>query len=288
MPPFTAAAHAAIPRSKPVASTDSPGDLVIFLHLPRSSGATLNRIIAQQFPPEAIVKVGGKSRAATHAAIAAVSGARAITGHYSYGLHEAVARPSTYITIMREPVKRFVSHFYSAKYNPRHHLHELVSSGELTMRDAAPLLANIVTRYIAGDAVEVTAETADHSTLEVAKQNLERHFSVVGIAERFDESLVLLQRRLGWKVRAFTDANVNRSRGEADQPTAEEIEAILQSNQLDRELYGWARERLNREVEAGGAEFQRELARLQRRKKFYRWWSAAKQSLRVRKKAVAA
>jgi Galactose-3-O-sulfotransferase len=111
----------------------------------------------------------------------------------------------------------------------------------------------------------------NEETLEAAKHNLEEHFAVAGIAERFEETLALLQRRLGWKVQPFTNASVNREHQPVDAASPEELEAIRHFSRLDLDLYAGVQERMNREIAAAGATFQRELAGLRRRNRWYRF-----------------
>ena len=57
-------------------------------------------------------------------------------------------------------------------------------------------LDNDQTRRISG--VEPAVGRCTRFTLRKAKTNLRQHFSIVGVAEQFDEALVLLSRTLGW------------------------------------------------------------------------------------------
>ena len=45
---------------------------------------------------------------------------------------------------------------------------------------------------------------------ERAKENLRRHFSVVGLSERFEETLALMKLRFGWKLKSYASFNVTR------------------------------------------------------------------------------
>lgn len=243
--------------------------VVIFLHLPKAAGSTLNRVIARQYPPESICKTGGKTPQALAAEIAAGTRAggkvRLIAGHHAFGMHTAVAQPSTYITVLRDPVERMISHFHYARKLETHPLHEEIASGRLTLADAARQTANLQTRYLASEPVRGTADSADERTLASAKENLAQYFSVVGFAERFDETLILLGRRLGWSVRPVAKSNVTRGRPKRSAHSPEDLAAVRAANGLDCALYDWARARFDKEIAGAGLGFRIAVGWLQAR-----------------------
>jgi len=97
--------------------------------------------------------------------------------------------------------------------------------------------------------------------LEQATRNVVQWFQVVGLTERYDESLLLMQRELGWRGwPTYKRANVTARRPAAEQVPAEAIAAICEVNALDVDLYDWAAERLDAQVRAAGARFAARLA----------------------------
>jgi hypothetical protein len=242
---------------------------VIFLHLPKAAGSTLNRVIAQQYTPEAIYQVGGKApelRARELAAgTAPPAKIRLVTGHLPFGVHREVHSDFTYITMLREPVERMISHYHYARKLAKHPLHADIVSGRLTLREAARQLANHQTRYLADQEVRATPETVGRDALESAKENLARHFAVAGLTERFEETLILLQRELGWKVRPVASSNVTRERPSRSACSEDDLAAIRAVNPLDLELYDWARSRFEAEIARAGATFRTRVAWLRLR-----------------------
>ncbi|MEO5579030.1 MAG: hypothetical protein ABIR58_00110 [Gemmatimonadaceae bacterium] len=55
---------------------------------------------------------------------------------------------------------------------------------------------NDQTRRIAGE--EPPLGRCTSAMFELAKQNLRRHFRVVGVTDRFDETLLLMKQAFGW------------------------------------------------------------------------------------------
>jgi hypothetical protein len=91
----------------------------------------------------------------------------------------------------------------------------------------------------------------------------------VGITERFDESLVLLQRAFGWRRVNYVSANV--APGKRPEPSARALELIAEHNRLDDELYRWVGERFDAAI-AGDPLFAETYDRFKRTNAMYRPW----------------
>jgi hypothetical protein len=250
--------------------------VVLFLHIPKAAGQTLSQVIVRHFDPATVFAIGRpnsqfieKVKGLSDSEQAKI---RLIKGHMPFGLHEYLLRPSTYITMLREPVDRAISYYYFALHTPDHYLHETLQSKRMSLREfvlnGLPTeLDNGQTRLLSGIGNSVGVGECDLETLERAKQNLVSHFAVVGFAERFDETLLLLRSVFGWRNLYYARLNVTRNRPSKDAVDQETLEAIMRSNELDRHLYEWARERFEQELRRLGAPFQRELAA-------FRWQNA--------------
>src|SRR5262249_32600052 len=136
---------------------------------------------------------------------------RMFKGHMLFGLHEVLPQPATYITVLRDPVERALSAYYymrTYKLHPfswklRKEKWSLEEYVERTPRD------NVQCKIMAG------ADYHGPSTQEIfetAKQHMNRYFSVVGLSERFEESLALMKLRFGWQLNSYSAFNVTRSR----------------------------------------------------------------------------
>jgi hypothetical protein len=145
-----------------------------------------------------------------------------------------------------------VSLYYYAK------LAETMSLAEFVRSPPFKEVDNDQTRRLAGVDPEIGGCT--NETLRAAKENLRRHFAVVGTTERFDETLVLLKRKLGWQREIISyPRNVNASRMPTASLSPEVIAAIRQRNELDFELWQYATRLLDEAVATEGASFQTEL-----------------------------
>jgi hypothetical protein len=239
------------------------GCTTIFLHLPKAGGSTLNRIISRQYGPHEIYKVRVAPRSEIVAELNGMPaeqlrGLRMIIGHAAFGLHAAVPKPCSYITILRDPIERVISQYYYILRMPGHQQHQVLARGEQTLAEYARFVGNGQTRLISG--LESNATDALH--LQTAKANLENHFSLVGLTESFDQFLVLLSAELGWKLRGYRRANVTAQRPPAKMVPASTLAAIRAGNALDLELYLFARELFQRRARAQGIAFPLKVAAL--------------------------
>jgi len=101
--------------------------------------------------------------------------------------------------------------------------------------------------------------------LEEAKRNLEERFSLVGLTERFDESLVVAKRVLGWKKPLFyLPAKVAPKRGLSEEVSDRVMGLIREHNDLDIQLYEYASMRFKKLVDEYQASIKKGVRRLKR------------------------
>ena len=229
-----------------------PGEAIIFLHVPKTAGTTLNRLIELEYPISQMYSVDPVFFEWSAAHLwklpqARLSKMRMFKGHMLFGLHEVLPQPATYITVLRDPVERTLSAFYymrSYKLHPfywklRRKNWTLEEYVERTTRD------NVQCKILAG------AEYHGPCTpeiLEKAKQHMDRHFSVVGLSERFEESLALMKLRFGWQLKSYSTFNVTRSRPKKGDLAQSTLDLILERNSFDVELYRLAVQRFEADV----------------------------------------
>jgi len=214
-------------------------EALIFLHIPKTAGTTLNRIIEWQYSPFVVFTMDPHRIRATAERFKRLPEARrrrlqVVRGHLFYGIHEFLPQGATYITMLREPVARLLSSYYFALRRPLNPLHRKLKREGLGVEDCLRLFPdrnNTQCRFIAG--VKDTAITDDR-LLDMAKENLTKSFSVVGICERFDESLILISQTFGWTIAPYENHKVAKNR-----PITEPklVDLVSEYNRLDVELY---------------------------------------------------
>jgi hypothetical protein len=73
--------------------------------------------------------------------------------------------------------------------------------------------------------------------LEKALENIKQHFSFVGAIEKFNESLIILQKMYGWTLTNYKIKNKNDDRKKIEEIDRKTIDAIKYFNAADIALY---------------------------------------------------
>src|SRR5947208_10260939 len=172
-------------------------EALIFLHIPKTAGTTLNRILERQYSPLAIFTMDPYRIRATAERLKRLPERRrrrlrVVRGHLFYGIHESLPQGATYITLLREPVARFLSSYYFILRRPLHPLHRKLKRERLGVEDYLRLIPhrhNLQCRLIAG--VEDTV-TGDERLLDIVKENLTQPFRAVRLSESPPPRLILI------------------------------------------------------------------------------------------------
>jgi len=130
----------------------------------------------------------------------------------------------------------------------------------------------VVTRFFVGEekyTPQASGEPVTGEILEIAKRNLREHFAVVGLLDRFDESLLLFKKFLGWGSIYYVRLNETKDRP-AHWQVPDEVRGLIEKyNTIDMDLYEYARQRFEEAVKDQGAGFGSELRSFQRKNKVY-------------------
>jgi hypothetical protein len=160
-----------------------------------------------------------------------------LKGHQEFGLHNYFTKKSEYITFLRDPIERIISYFFYFKRRPNHRLYKLnLFNDEMSLYD-------FVTKVKAGDInngqIRFISGIADKKEfmLEKAIENIERHFSFVGTLEKFDESLIILQKMYNWSSPYYKISNKTEGRPKLSIIDNKTVEAIKNLNSEDIYLY---------------------------------------------------
>ncbi|HEV2591652.1 MAG TPA: hypothetical protein VGU02_07140 [Gaiellaceae bacterium] len=224
--------------------SDTP-PLLATVHIQRTGGTTLENLLVRHFG-RAHRKISWKN--GWDDVIAQVRDAggdpatRSIRGHFPFSLRRLLPQDTRFATFFRDPVRRIVSHYDLFQQHPNVagiyglpavpqgvSLEEAVGSGEY-------FLDNVMTRMLSDAPSPFEEPTREH--LAQAIRNLET-FDVVGLTERYEESLVLFQRTFDLPFVMQPRANATQRSGAAEIP-ASTIELIRDRNLLDLELYAAA------------------------------------------------
>jgi len=247
-------------------------DSVFFLHLPKTGGTTMRRILDREYRDAPRYEIGedvtGDIRQFRARNWDAGNAPRLVQGHMSYGLHRFVPGRSTYLTLLRDPTRRALSDYHYVTSTPTHPIYEHVKNLGLIEYFESGItgqLSNGMVRLLSGNQLpdDIGVPSKQHMErpdLERAGQHLREHFAVAGLLERFDETLLLFRRRLGWSWPFYMKENVTRRGYRMEDIDAAELERIRELNRLDIELYATVRDDFEAMVVAEGGAFSRDLA----------------------------
>jgi len=226
------------------------------MHIPKTGGTTLRKIIDKQYsesetwhayddlPLKETVDQLSKKQ---------LEKIEYIVAHFPFGVHRYFSRPCTYITMLRNPIDRVVSEYYRARRNPNIPIYDEVQSMGLkefvSNDDFALSNSNRQTLLVCGRK-KGTPYDLELDDLAKAKERLDKYFAVVGITEMFDESVYLMKKELGWDDIFYTKKNVARNRPNNESLSQKVVDTIKERNRLDLELYSYAKEKLKKQVKA--------------------------------------
>lgn len=247
---------------------DKQKQALIFLHVPKAAGTTLRKIIERQYKSEAILTTGEPwhewVKEFESLPQAQKKGIRIFLGHLRFGFHAYLPQPSTYFTMLRDPVDRIVSYYYFVLESPDHYLYDIVTSQNMTLKDLlcseiSTEFDNGQTRSISGIGHRIGFGQCSPETLQAAQANLREHFAVVGLTEHFDESLLLLKRTFGWRIPFYVRENVTKNRPRREEMPKDTLDLIARYNQLDIKLYRYAQKLFDELISQQGTTFERDV-----------------------------
>jgi hypothetical protein len=250
----------------PTLADDTGKTAVIFLHLPKTAGTTLNRLIEWEYRISEMYSVDPVLFEWSYAHLRSLpkkrlSKTRVFKGHMLFGLHEVLPQPSTYITVLRNPVDRVLSAFYFMRSHKLHPFYWKLRRKKWTLEEYVERSTrdNVQCKIIANANYHTPCT---HEILDRALDHLNRYFSVIGLSERFEESLALMKLRFGWQLKSYSAFNVTRSRPKRQDLPQASLDLIAERNRFDVVLYNQAAKLFEEAVKKQAAEVSRIAAEL--------------------------
>lgn len=251
---------------------------LVFIHIPKTGGLTMEGLISRQYPKKSTfwLSLQRPELVSEFAAMPKEDRAKleCLMGHIPFGYCKHLPRPATHATLLRDPVARFISEYRHLVRFPRPGAWLPPPAALETLNDYLDYriqtnATNIQTRLISGHFPEFGEmppfEPLPDTALEEAKQNLREQFAVVGVTERFDETLLLLKHRMGWTKRVYyARRNAAPTKFSIQNLDPALVERIREHYKEDAELVKYGEELLNAAIEREGAGFADELAALKR------------------------
>ncbi|MGH7504212.1 MAG: sulfotransferase family 2 domain-containing protein [Longimicrobiales bacterium] len=241
-----------------------PDGTLIYLHIPKTAGRTFVKILRDQYgkarvyeaystPPDTLIDVYKALP------VSEKTKYRAIAGHVAPDMHLSVPGPSLYVTMLREPLRRALSTYQFIRRQQSHPAHAAVTENRMTLEQVMtsgvdPMLSNGHVRALIGR--HVPYGTNDRALLEEAIANLHERIGIFGLTERFDEAIMLMKRRFGWRGGFYSRRNSSPERLSVNDVPRSTIDAIRGYNALDFALYGYAAARVAESARGQGLAFR--------------------------------
>lgn len=239
-----------------------PDEALIFLHVMKTGGTSLFKILRQHFPEEVRFHYSEKPQKTldyfNRLPQERRDRLRFLHGHFHLGFFDSRLQQSTrYITMLRHPLNRVISLYYFLHKNPNSRIPDTERCQTLQeyLGRRWVEVDNGQTRRIAGDSShQIPFGECTPALLNMAKKNLD-DFLMVGVTERFDESLIVLKHALNMERILYSRFNENSRKPKSEVLDSTDIEFINAHNQLDAELYRYANMLLDKKIAEIGDRF---------------------------------
>ena len=219
-------------------------ELILFLHIPRTGGTTFRDLIRRQYKQYEILEIKHFDNAIgtiKNIPEEKIQLLKIVIGHFPFGIHQYFPQSCKYITFIRHPISRVISTYNYTLNNQNHPHHEEVSKMSISdyiKSNIEIFIDNGQLRIISGvlysDENPIFGK-CDIELIHKAKFNVDKYFLLVGISERYNETLLLLKKLLGWKLPFYSIANISKKKlNNSNQGYLTEIKNI---NKLDIEFY---------------------------------------------------
>lgn len=233
-------------RAKIPARTERKSPTVLFMHIAKTAGTAFREAIVANYKEAEIAYVypdppGFSIPDLRQLPLQQRSWFRLVIGHFRYGAHEWFPQESMYVTVVRHPLARVVSHYL---YLPQTHPNLIregerrLSLEELLERRVSVDLDNALVRCFGGiDDDEVPPGMVDREAYERAVYFLRTAFGLVGHQECAQEFYDALRERFDWRANSQLPT-VNRNMTASDLMEQEKIrKAVEYHNRWDYLFY---------------------------------------------------
>lgn len=226
---------------------------IIFTHIQKTAGTSvMKELLYENFRNEEIRRFWG-GFGIKKLILSNTSQYKVFTGHFPYGIHHFIKGECDYITFLREPISRAVSHYNfiknnigetnnENKYKTLHQefkLKDIFKHNSTLNPFKGILVDNMQSRMLAGYLYFPFPKNSKLLLLK-AKQNLEKKYKAFGIQEQYEVSMQLLAQSFDWQYSPQgIRAKETQKKEEIDTKT---MEVLIENHQLDIELYRFAKE----------------------------------------------
>jgi hypothetical protein len=220
---------------------------IIFDHLPKCGGSSLNKYLQAHYPRRKIFSINGLDPISSvdefkNYSISKRNSYDLVKGHLANQLFDFVHPESIKVTVLREPIDRIVSHYFWAKRTPQHYLYTKIHDSEMNLEDyvtsgISEELRNWYTTHFSGLTVD-DAEKNPDKAINRAIEVIMRAYDIIGLLDNLSFFLGTLRKKARLRY-SFHNEKVNATRGRIAVHDIQQsiITKIEQANHLDVALY---------------------------------------------------
>lgn len=253
----------------------SSGVTPIFMHIEHTGGSTLNQVIARQYAPYERFEFYHLGQGVVTKFMALPEEERRrfklIYGHLYYGIHRHVPGASRYLTVMRHPVDRIIASYTFLLRKSNNRRHDIYKTDGVSWQDHLAKRRDEIrqiSRIVGGDDELLRKrriQALPENALETAIAHLENDFAMIGLQDRYDESLLMMRHVLNWqKPVAYIRKNVTSKRITLADLPPEDRALIEKAAEIEMPLYEYAVKRFEAQVAAYPGDLERDLAQLRK------------------------
>jgi hypothetical protein len=235
-------------------SREPVAERAIFIHIPKTAGSSFAERLREAYPKQDIISVswsswfnGVNDVLLQLRPFGAKVSARLLAGHQPYGNHRYLSGSWTYITFMREPVERALSHYYFlTKDGSYAKLPDILGQSRLVWNNIPfhYLFDNFQTRFLSNN-IFGACYPSGSAMLGAAIENLNNIH--VGLTEEFSLSVRYFECLLNLPAdAAFESKKVSNRRALG---AGDLYEKVKEHNGLDRVLYEYAKVKFNEQLQ---------------------------------------
>lgn len=257
---------------------------VIFIHIPKTAGRTLESILEKQYSKQSIYNIYGYGNSIKNNVEVLKNlsnqqkhNIKLIKSHYQFGLHQFLPQSTVYLTFLRNPIKRILSHYAYVSKDKYHPLYNIIHEQKMGVKEYVSSgisieLNNGQTRLISGQEHDYKFGQTPKHLLDKAIENIEKNSIFVGLVENFNKSLILMKYTLNYGDIRYVSRNVAKQKKSISPISQDTIEIIQKYNELDIQLYNYAQQRLNQLIDQNQTLLEHELPKFRYQNQQYQLW----------------